>query len=666
MRVLDSDWNLGWTDGPTRFLPYWPDSDPLAPLFDVWLGRFPETGYGANVAARYSSIAEHVPVSIEAVPELAAVEGSPLNSTVVDVSYRPDYASTGVVIVDPGDPADLIRFWNLRAGGCDVYPWPVGHEAVFAPAVAVWVKSRLESGQLRRPRNASGEPLRPQVSVWVKNASARDQLNELSTTIEAVGASIEPGLDIDEYPRRSFDAVRTSIEKSFGVDVSSRPNSFSISLPAMPWKDGRRPTRWPGTVAAEVRILGGDTLDPECALVVPRIRRLTALYTRESYGLSPFSWSTGDGFVRGVQANSEGIFVPVFSVQQVAASIIGASGSIDQSDEGRFTTRLTAVMGGRSTNLASQRAAREVLLRTSSSDNGITFKEMMSRAVRNRGDWPWLLVNPKADEQYAQNLLYRLLNCGLIRAVLALSCLQCRSRLILTPESVLSEIVCDFCGEHFSLALALFTAGKSADWRYRIAGHVARSRLEGALPVIATGSILASMAGSWRPALQTFGLRDAQPNWAYEIDVFAIVDSFSPEVVVAEVKCMRAIDAADVEKLERIQSHLRDRNVECFVLIASLREKLHNAEVELLRAHCERRMELLRDNHLPSPVMLPIIFTAAELSAHEHSDNHPVRWAEPGSVAWTIAFESCRRHLGLERIDAVPTGNSMRYEFVWS
>jgi hypothetical protein len=47
-------------------------------------------------------------------------------------------------------------------------------------------------------------------------------------------------------------------------------------------------------------------------------------------------------------------------------------------------------------------------------------------------------------------------------------------------------------------------------------------------------------------------------------------------------------------------------------------------------------------------VVLPIVLTRADLSAPLFDDaHHPTRWTQPGDGLVGLAFESCRRNLGL-------------------
>jgi len=68
------------------------------------------------------------------------VEGlTPIESTGFEITYQGDSPGVGIVLIDPNEPADLLRYWNLRASGGNVLPWPLGHERLIERFARSWI-----------------------------------------------------------------------------------------------------------------------------------------------------------------------------------------------------------------------------------------------------------------------------------------------------------------------------------------------------------------------------------------------------------------------------------------------------------------------------------------------------------------------------------------------
>jgi hypothetical protein len=221
---------------------------------------------------------------------------------------------------------------------------------------------------------------------------------------------------------------------------------------------------------------------------------------------------------------------------------------------------------------------------------------------------------------------------------------------------------CDLCGSDFALGLALGGSAGRSDWLYRLAGNISREKLEETLPVMAVLSILRSYRYHSYGSPSIAGLNVTGPGVDCEVDLaIALWESHPPLVVLAEVKSHKKIDSKDVENLTKLQTHLRSRGVECFILLATLQQRFSDDEITAIRNAIIDPVETL--GHVVNPV-LPIVLTRRELSAPEHHDDHPMGWADPGSGLVTVATESCRRNIGLDSID-LSQGGSPTWEITW-
>src|SRR5262249_26941389 len=148
----------------------------------------------------------------------------------------------------------------------------------------------------------------------------------------------------------------------------------------------------------------------------------------------------------------------------------------------------------------------------------------------------------------------------------------------------------------------------------RIAGHVPEPRLRAALPVLATASVLATLARRTHDQPQALGVKIVSAGREAEFDIVTVADSFTAEVIIGEVKSRQTIDANDIGNLAWAQEHLCDKDIECYILVATLNERFSSEEITALRQYCERGVQLLHPDGSLAPLALPIVLTRQELS----------------------------------------------------
>jgi hypothetical protein len=292
------------------------------------------------------------------------------------------------------------------------------------------------------------------------------------------------------------------------------------------------------------------------------------------------------------------------------------------------------------------------------------FDALLQAAIDARANWPGF-PSRETSKEYGRNLLLWLLGRKLLRMVLPVTCTSCRSRLILGPDELATEVRCGFCDHNFPLALPVAEAGPRSAWRYRIAGHVPESRLRAALPVLAVASVLAALArgGSMQP--NAMGTEIVSPSRRAEFDIATIADSFTPEVVLREVKSHQPGDENDINNLTWAQEHLRGKGIECYILIATLNQSLSRDEILALRNYCEQAKELLHPNGSMTPLALPIVLTWQELSVSHFDDKHPLKWSDPGRGLSAVALASCKQNLGMRAVRLVQSEGKLNYAFEW-
>ena len=167
-RILGPDWLLDLTHDTTFVLPRWEPSDPLEKLFTVWFGRYDSSSYGLNLAERFRTIAEEIEVDPAAAVPNVADRLTPLDSTALEIAYAGDTGSPSFMVLNAQSPSELIAFWNMRAWGQPVFPWPRGYDDRLLPAAESWLRLMINTGRLGRSQSGTGEDLGPFIRVATK------------------------------------------------------------------------------------------------------------------------------------------------------------------------------------------------------------------------------------------------------------------------------------------------------------------------------------------------------------------------------------------------------------------------------------------------------------------------------------------------------------------
>jgi hypothetical protein len=666
-RLQGPDWLL---DDPHSdlALPAWDPDDPLAALFAIWWGLYPDDSFGRALRTAFAGRAHEERITPDAPVPSFVGRVTPIDLTGLEVEYTGEPRSVGFCLLDEDDPGQLALFWNERACGNIVFPWPLGREARMGPAAEAWLRQMVESGDVPSARSGTGEDLGPFVDVWASPPLAAIPL-ELSELISRCGASAHPGSRMDPWGWRGHHPLSTEFSRSFSQALS--PNSLGLTVPLPSEGPGRvrRRGRKPGLVAADLVIHGEMGLPAGWTMSLLRDRRLSNLLEDHSSLDRNFVRATGDGRAFSVDAAAEQADVwPVLSLRVFERLLASDEWQFSQSESGKFATRLMELLGGRSSTVANQPAARAVLAVAARAPGGKPLAALIEAARRQQGRWPDdIIPRPAQREAYPGQVVNYLLSRKMLRPYLPVRCPSCATTTPLRPEDLSTDIRCEMCSESFPLGLALGAARKRIDWVYRLAGNVPPDRLAEVLPMMATVTVLSSLRGlTAASGPYVLGLEVRYPDGAREIDVAMTLDDLGPPVVVVgEVKSFRdSIEADDLASLRRLQERLRATGVECFLLAATFRDKLDESELVALRAECERApMTLSRRSSRP---VLPIILTAPELSQTQFSDDHPWRWGGPGAGTAGLAEESCKRNLGLNEIRWEPSGSEWRCLFDWN
>ena len=662
-RLLDASWLMAEAGGVLR-LPNWSDEDHLSALFAAWFGRYPDSEVGRGLHEGFLARGYEAPLDI-AKPIEMSDDLTPIGLTKLEVTHQTDDAAIGIIALDAGSPADLMQFWNLRSLGSDVFPWATGFEARLLPAAESWLDAMSSTGRIPAPRSGDGHELSPTLRVWQGESLAKIP-EDLVGLVESKGISV--WLDVFHRPRqwRGSHPLEPETSRSFTATVDNTTHSFGFGLPRFRDMYGQR-FRSTGVVAAQISIDSETSTGPGWSTIVPNFRDLSPVLSRFASLGQPFTYATHDGRALGVSNDAETASINLVASMKMFEWLFRDSGwTCTQSDSGRFATRLIELLGGPSTEVANQPAVREILGKAARSATGLKLPALIGAAEQTRGTWPGGLMVLN-EEDYPNQVVRYLLARKILHPVLPVRCPSCATVSILRPEELETEVSCVLCSERLPLGLALGLKARRTEWHYRLAPNVPQQRLAEALPVMASLNVVSSASSEFSPAApHVLGLELKGPELSCEIDIaLGANDRGPPAFVLGEVKSFRdEIDLHDLTNLETVARYLRNRGLDCYVLVATLREALRPEVIKGLRARCERCGS--SESRLNLEPLLPIVLTERDLSVPRFSDNHLTSSRGRGFGLAALAFESCHRNLGLVDIQGWPQQDGEGWRFRWT
>lgn len=658
-------------------LPVWDSGDPLCHLFSVWFGAYGDIG-DEQLRHRFVNIATQLRIGVDdAAPDIDNLV-TPIKVTTLGIDYTGRDDSYGFAVVDLQDPSQLVAFWNLRASGLNVFPWPVDHPHRVTQAARSWLQTAKDRGVLDRWRTGDGRPVGSRVSIW-SPPTATDIPSDLIALLDDMGVKPMCRDNRELIPGwTGTHPCSTRYTNWFRVTTEQDGRSAEIPLPHIP-VERRRSNQNAGTVAVDLDITGVSTIEPGWTFAIPN-RRDLALLLPQFHTLFEawFHRPTHDGRALGVPAGTETIEIHAIPSMVIIEKLVQADDwTCQQNDNGIFACQLIERFRGPGNPLANQPGIRAALDAAALSSKGCMPGKLVRKIQQLRGDWPGPLSHRSLKEDYPASILRHLLDITILQPILPITCPHCRTTTPRRPENLASEMKCEMCLRHFPLGLSLaLSANDRNDWLYQLAGHINIHRLREILSVMATVHILTTLHPSESPNMvaHALGVEFTMPGKKNcEIDIISIHnDQGMPTVAVGEAKSWQSkIEEKDLQNLKKslqklgnIQRHLRTKGIECVVLVATMRA-LENSEINLLRTFAERPPLNLppRSHILP---VLPIVFTANDLSVPYLHEDHPTKNMAGHEGILALAEQSCRRNLGLTTLEHAQDGNGFYLRPQWA
>lgn len=613
-----------------HLLPSWAQEDPLADLFLLWFGAFPDNERGQLVQQHYSRRSDPIAVDRETVPPEALRAVSPASNTFRETfSTRIDQNPT-FVAVDPSEPLDLMFFWNIRAFGIPAFPWPIRDHGRLSNALQTWVDEvagTTASVQVAIPPGATYDV----EQLW--EALGERPIQQVSHDIFLTGW-------------RGFHPIGTNSQRYFERDVAVEEHAAIIPLPTLGFLTTL--DHYPGHVATDVLFFGAKATADRTVLA-PAVSESSSFLRGSVRDLIPCGHYRPEGLTVGLQAHARQLDVPILSNTKMVRRLLGDD-FIDgnQSDNGHFTARLGDRLGGTAAESSNQPALRHVLLKGGRGEPD-PLPALIQAAEDGRGNWPSILDSVRTGRDYAVRVVNSLLDDGLLRPFLQVRCPECRLKANLAPDDINSTFQCGMCRVEHELGLVISLDRQPREkWVFGLAGNVSPAMLAEALPTLAATSVLANYGRNGGiDRARVFGLK-LNSNPPREADVCLMIDDYQlPCMVIGEVKSVQeGIDGNDLQTLNFAQERGREAGLECYTMVASLREALCEGELSALSAACEGAPAPLYPHTTPHERIFPIVFTKLDLSLPWSDQSHPSRRVPAPHYLNDLAKETYERNVG--------------------
>ena len=553
-----------------------------------------------------------------------------------------------VLVGDPSSLNHLTTFWNYRALGDDVMAWPIGHGDLVLSAATSWITNLPHPAWLRLGNNEKV------IEIVADTDSIPADLQEfLNANLPPdVGTFVSRiGLPVPWHRERPI--VSTTYSRSFRVETSLGNLSPAVGMPALDFLPKRFWYERMGTVAADVSITTEWQLPPGWRPTAPALRSFGHWIRNEMPTLWPFARTTGEGIVVGADATEDEIQLPMIPSLGLVNQLFKSKGFTCQvSDTGRYSARLIEILGGAFTDsAANQPAIREVLNKAAQSEFGQPPQALIQLANYSKGVWDEPRYSLRRPGAYGTSVVEWLTKQKALRPRLKLQCLACGSDASLPPESLQAEIRCELCDEVYPLALAL--ARKRRPWLLATASVLPVQRLNETYPVMAAISAFASLRGpgAYLPH-HVIGLELTKEPFRCEIDIALLFQNVEqPALVICEAKSFRSeLDQDDFDKLTTVQNAARDAGIDCYLLVATMRDSLTPFEVQELRRICESAPHAITPSGRTTDLIFPIVLTSRNLSVPSMHDDHPQKLARGWGTLTDLAKKTCEVHLGMTGI----------------
>ena len=578
----------GW-DSSAFAEPVWTPTDPLAQLFMVLFGRYPDVSqYGVDYSRIIRSSVKTSEPIIESSKDLSIDLlnlVTPLNFTGFGLRShltRSGWLRPAIVLGNAANFDDLLLLWNLRAAGASACLYDVAQRSRLKRFVEAFL-SGVRTHTTEEPKAVnfwSRAPDWPPPS-W---STDLDTGGLHPAPCRAADDSIWNGLNIRPSRPRLSTSYR-DVVPSYAEDEKGAVASFA--LPDRPFDDDDLQARYQQfVVSVDAKRYGSDS--GEKTFITPFAPKLNEFYRRNfclgSDGARAELGGLGHGGVGIItRLSSQRMEIKAISVYEWIISFFDTFGvTIERSEPGLRCARLIRQLGGlHGCRVFKVRGARS-LIREYGPDQSFTrsaaekhignFDETTKRM--RFSDFHNLYIQPRTKKNLTPNEVLEYMTArGVFRVGIDLRCPSCELSSWIHLDDIRTISTCTYCGYQFDVISQL----KDRDWRYRRSGLFGRNDNQlGGIPVaLAIEQLEASLFDRLLMYATSLNLASAgKLVEKCEVDFLAVVagvESFQDaptQILFGEAKTGMEFDADDVRKLGKLADAVPKDMADVFIMFA--------------------------------------------------------------------------------------------------
>lgn len=545
----------------------WSPSDPLADVFLATFGAYPEkdrTGNDYEERFRRVLRAEEVDISSSPIPPDAYAGWTPSALTVCDLAPT-DFAARdghpGIYYGSSSDFADLVNYWNIRAGGRQV----LFYDAVFHERM-IEIADHFLNALRQRPEDPFRIP--NSITIWNKSREAAIDIAPFGERLTRSSLSEHSKFGCLPAPLMGFRE-----QSVLGARTGSDRPGFTFELPPKPFFPDD--TLHGQGVVVSIRPLVAET---NVVFTPPYFPLLNQYYGRHAHFESKTARSEKESLGIIAAVTDKSITMQALDVRSLVESLFEKCGiEAKPSKAGLVGLRLIEQMGGLQGCRAFKVSGVRDLIRSYPPDSWFT----RSGAVEKIRELDPVTRQPHFDNYKTlyidgkhpkpEELFRSLVKKNVFRVGLCFVCPGCELEAWVHLDDAGTNATCEYCGKSFNVTPQL----KDRDWAYRRSGLFGRNDNQGGgIPVSLALMQLQSVLRENVIAFTTG--TDLKPVTAdikkCETDFVLIAQapqSKNLQVVIGECKSDGGeITAEDVKKLSAVADALHSVGCAPFIVFA--------------------------------------------------------------------------------------------------
>lgn len=623
----------------------WEAEDPLADMLLLTFGAVPPA---AECAEDYLGViqlhlkGEQIKIKPDGPvwPSTDKWTLASLNRAFIDRHHviRNNWDHPGFYVGDASNFNDLVNCWNLRAADVQVLFYDPAYSERLSALQQDWVT------RVRQPLRAGREI---GLALWHRTETALPERGIFGEHIAQCQMSdgLWNGMNI-QVPVMYFGSVETLAS----VDTSGEAPAISFSLPALPFKDSVSL----GSEAYVVSIDPGIGLfsNDHFTLHMPFIPRLNEFYGRNAIHQWDKARAEPDSIGIITKTRTNHLSIRALEVNQLVKEIFATVGiTAEASAAGLVCTRLIIQMGGIDKCRVFRIGGVRNLIESNSPDQSFT-QSHAKQLIRAEGTsyslslYESLYIEPRSPRtKLTKDAVFaHLLNKGVFRPGLKLSCPHCRLSFWTSIDDLKTNTECEYCGQVSNIAPQL----KDRDWAFRRSGLFGRNdNQEGAIPVVLALQQLANI-GTLAEQLQTTAMT-LEPCGAdisnCETDFVVIKQRNRDQKIqigIGECKTRGSISKADVQNLIRVAESFPKEKFDVFLIFAKLTDFSSEELSYIKEANGDNGVRYQRTILLTTRELEPW-FVYERTEKEFEINRHAVSFEDLAEVTQIVFFEERRK-----------------------